>query len=291
MKVKNILYPKYLTFPALFIFGLFFVIPVLTAFILSFYDWNIDRLLTPKFIGIDNFKYIFSDEYFLLSSRNTLVYAVVTSTVKILLGLMLAIVLNMKLKSRNVLRTLFYLPAALSYIVVGLVFSSIFRMDGMFNTILGNIGLASLQMDWLGNSKTALYTACVAEIWKWSGFTMAIFLAGLQSISEDYYESARIDGATAFQQFAKITLPMLRPAISVNVTIAVIGGLKVFDSVFVMTGGGPGFASQVLNTYVYKAFGEGSLGRSSAMGIMLFFAVFVISSISNNLSRRGGYEV
>ncbi|RCX18797.1 carbohydrate ABC transporter membrane protein 1 (CUT1 family) [Anaerobacterium chartisolvens] len=287
MKAKNLLYPKYLTYPAILVFGVFFILPVAAAFILSFYDWNIDRLLTPKFIGFENFKYIFGDEYFILSARNTLVYAIITSFMKILLGLALAVVLNMQLRGRNILRTIFYLPAALSYIVVGLVFSSIFRMDGMFNNMLAGIGLAGLQTDWLGNGTTALYCACVAEIWKWSGFTMAIFIAGLQSISSDYYESARIDGASSLQQFIKITLPLLKPAISVNVTIAIIGGLKVFDSVFVMTGGGPGFASQVLNTYVYKAFGEGTLGRSSAMGIMLFIAIFIISSISNNLTRRG----
>lgn len=281
------LYPNYLAYPAISIYGLFFGLPVVAALILSFTNWNISRLLTPSFNGIRNFVYIFGDEYFLLSVKNTILYAVLSCGLKLVLSLGLALILNMKLHSRNFLRTIFYLPAAIGYVVVGLIFTSIFRMNGMLNHVLGAIGMSGLQMDWLGNGKTALLSSVVVDIWKWTGFGMIIFIAGLQTISQDYYESARIDGASRFKQFMNITLPLLAPAMSVNVTMNIIGGLKVFDSVFILTNGGPGYASSVLNTYIYQAFGEGLLGRSTAMGMMLFIVVFIVSYISDKLLRRG----
>lgn len=281
------LYPNYLTYPAIILFGLFFALPVVAAILLSFTDWNINRLFSPHLNGIQNFSYIFDDEYFLLSVKNTIFYAVLTCFIKLVLSLGLAVVLNRKLRTRNFLRTIFYMPAAIGYVVVGLIFTSIFRMDGMLNQLLHSMGLGSLAMDWLGNGNTALLTAVVVDIWKWTGFGMIIFIAGLQTISSDYYESARIDGASSFKQFMKITLPLLAPAMSVNVTMNIIGGLKVFDSVFVLTNGGPGYASSVLNTYIYQAFGEGLLGRSTAMGMMLFVAVFIVSFASDKLLRKG----
>ncbi len=284
-KVKS-LYPNYLTIPAVLVFGVFFVLPTLAAFVLGFTDWNLDRLLNPKFNGIDNFVNIFSDEYFILSIKNTLIFAVLTATLKVAFGLVLALALNRRMYSRDLLRTVFYLPAVLSMVVVGIIFSSIFRMEGMFNHILGFFGLTELQIDWIGGANTALYTTIVAEIWRWSGFNMAVFLAGLQAISSDYYEAARIDGASSFKQFTKVTMPLLMPAFTVNFTFNTIGGLKVFDQVFVITAGGPGYASQVFSTYIYSAFSQGLLGRSTAMGLILFIGVYIISTTLNYLLKK-----
>lgn len=284
------LYPNSFTLPAVIIYAIFFVLPVLAAFALGFTDWNIDRLFSPKFNGIESFKFVFEDEYFVLAIKNTLIFAVLTTGFKVMLGMVLALAVNKPLVSRNALRTLFYMPAVLSMVVVGIIFSTIFRMEGMLNDIIGVFGFKSLQLDWLGDTRTALYCTILAEIWKWSGFTMAIFIAGLQGISNDYYEAARIDGATPFQQFKNITFPLLAPAFTVAFTMNMIGGLKVFEQVFVLTAGGPGFASQVVSTYIFKTFAEGALGRSTAMGLILFIAVFIVSYTFTYLLKKREVE-
>ena len=285
-------YPNYFTYPAIAIFTLFFAIPVVAAFILSFTDWNINRRMEPKFNGVKNFIYLFGDEYFKLALRNTFLFAFVTTFLIIVIGLVLALILNGSVIGKSFYRTLFYLPAVLSLIVVGIMFTSVFKMEnGVLNQLLRMIGLDGLARDWLGNPKTALGSIMFVQVWKWSGFSMAIFLAGLQGISRDYYEAARIDGASAFQQFRNITFPLLAPAFTVVVTMNTIGALKVFEQVYVMTGGGPGNSTQVLGTYIYREFSKGTLGRSTAMGLMLFIMITIISVVINGLLKRREVEM
>ena len=284
-KVKN-LYPNSLTIPAVVIFGVFFALPVVASFVFAFTDWNIDRILKPQFNGFENFLNIFSDEYFILSVKNTLIFAALTATLKVAFGLILALAVNKNLYSRNILRTIFYMPAVLSMVVVGIIFSSIFRMEGMLNHVLEFLGLVQYQQDWIGGVHTALYTTIIAEIWRWSGFNMAVFLAGLQAIPSDYYEAAKIDGASSFKQFLHVTVPLLMPAFTVNFTFNTIGGLKVFEQVFVITAGGPGYSSQVFSTYIYNTFSQGLLGRSTAMGLVLFIGVYFVSSTLNNILKK-----
>jgi len=279
-------YPNQFVYPALFIYSVFFLTPVVAALILGFTDWNIERLFNPKFIGIDNFIYLVLDEYFMLALKNTFIFALITTSLKVLIGLVLALGVTNELKSRNFLRMVFYMPAVLSMVIIGVIFQAILKMDGILNHILLSLGLDNLVMDWLGNPKTALYCAVSAEIWKWSGFTMAIFIAGIQSISREYYEAAKIDGASSRQSFFTITLPLLQPAFNIAIVMNVIGGLKVFEQVYVLTAGGPGFSSQVLGTYIFTAFSEGRLGRSTAMGLILFFIVYIISGSINLRNKK-----
>lgn len=291
-KTMKKLYPNYFTFPAILIFIIFFGLPVIAGFVLSFTDWNLSRLFEPKFNGIENFTYLFQDEYFLLALKNTFKFAIVTVILIIIIGLMLALVLNQAIFGKNIYKTLFYLPAVLSLIVVGIMFTAVFRMDnGILNQILGAVGLEGLQRDWLGNPKTALNVIIFVQVWKWAGFSMAIFLAGLQGIPDDYYEAARIDGANAWHRFRSITFPLLAPAITIVVTMNTIGGFKVFEQVYVMTGGGPGNASQVLGTYIYREFSKGSLGRSTAMGLVLFLLITVIALVVNTVLKRREVEM
>ena len=275
-------YPHYFTFPAILIFSVFFVLPILAGFFLSFTDWNINRLFAPVFVGLANFKYLLNDDYFMLALKNTFLFGFITTFLIVAIGLALALVLKKMVFGKSVFRTLFYLPAVLSLIVVGIMFTSIFKMNnGMLNKLLTAIGLQSMTTDWLGNPATALYSVMAVHVWKWSGFAMAIFLAGLHGIPEEYYEAARIDGAGVLSQFKNITFPLLAPAFTVVVTLNTIGGLKVFEQVYVMTGGGPGNTTQVLGTYIYKGFSMGMLGRSTAMGLILFVIVSVIAVVLN----------
>lgn len=285
-------YPNYFTFPAIIIFIIFFAVPIAAGFGLSFTDWNINRIFTPKFNGLKNFVYLFGDEYFKLALANTFKFAIITTISIIVIGLVLALILNGAVAGKSFFRTLFYLPAVLSLIVVGIMFTSILKMDGgVLNQILNALGLSSLASDWLGNPKTALNSVIFVQVWKWGGFAMAIFLAGLQGISKDYYEAARIDGATKLQQFKNITFPLLAPAFTVVVTMNTIGGFKVFEQVYVMTGGGPGNATQVLGTYIYREFSKGTLGRSTAMGLILFIMISVIAVILNKFLRKREVEM
>ena len=289
---KKKFYPAYFTFIAAGIFGIFYILPVAASFILGFTDWNITRMFQPKFIGFENFTFLFKDEYFLLSLTNTFKFAIITTVAIVCLGLLLALLLNGAVAGRKIFRTIFYMPAVLSLIVVGIAFTAIFKMDGgVLNQILEFLGLESLTRDWLGNSDTAMNCIIFVQIWKWAGYAMAIFLAGLQGIPKDYYEAARIDGAGAFRRFKDITFPLLAPAFTVVVTMNTIGGFKVFEQVYVMTSGGPGNATQVLGTYIYRAFSKGLLGRSTAMGLMQFLMIAVIALLLNRVLRRREVEL
>ena len=282
-------YPNYFTFPAIIVFAIFYCFPIIASFVMSFTNWNIKRISSPKFTGLKNFSRLFSDDYFLLALKNTVLFAVVTTVGIVVLGLLLALLLNSALvKGKAFFRTTFYLPAVLSLIVVGIMFRAVYKLDGgILNQILNMIGLSGLAHDWLGDGHTALWGIVFVQVWKWSGFAMAIYLAGLQAIPKDYYEAAEIDGATPLQQFKNITLPLLAPAFTVVITQNTIGGFKVFEQVYVMTNGGPGNATQVLNTYIYKEFSKGTLGRSSAVSLILFVVIAVIAVLLNRaLTKR-----
>lgn len=287
MKEKKF-YPNYFTYPAIIVFTIFYCFPIIASFIMSFTNWNIKRISEPKFVAFKNFARLLNDDYFLLALKNTVLFAVVTTLGIVILGLLLALLLNSAIKGKTFLRTCFYLPAVLSLIVVGIMFKVVFKLDGgILNQILTTIGLESLTRDWLGDGKTAMWSIIFVQIWKWSGFAMTIYLAGLQGISKDYYEAATIDGAGTWDKFKNITLPLLAPAFTVVITMNTIGGFKVFEQVYVMTNGGPGNATQVLNTYIYKEFSKGTLGRSSAASLLLFLMISVIAVLVNRaLTKR-----
>ncbi|MNC31758.1 Lactose transport system permease protein LacF [compost metagenome] len=276
MKISKKLYSYYLIWPALLIYSIFFVLPALTGLFYSFTDWRLDRE-NIAFIGWDNFERIFTDKTLLLAIKNTVIFAVVTVLGKNLLGIALAVGLNMKLKSQNILRAIFYSPSILSVLVISIVFTPMLRSDGTINRIFDAVGLHSLSQAWLTNPSIVIWTVAAVSIWQHTGFQMAIYLAGLQSISKEYYEAATIDGAGSWRSFRSITIPLLLPAININLMLTLIGGLKVFSEVFVLTGGGPGNASQVVGTIILRSFGEGSWGLGTAINTLLFAAVTVIA--------------
>ncbi|MFC4304194.1 carbohydrate ABC transporter permease [Cohnella boryungensis] len=276
MKISKSLYSYYLIWPALLIYSVFFVLPAIIGLFYSFTDWRLDREVV-KFIGFDNFERIFTDKTLQLAIKNTFIFAIVTVIGKNVLGIALAVGLNMRLKTRNFLRAIFYSPSILSVLVISIVFTPMLRSEGTINRFFETIGLGSLSQAWLTDPSIVIWTVAAVSIWQHTGFQMAIYLAGLQSISREYYEAATIDGAGAWKSFQKITLPLLLPAININLMLTLIGGLKVFSEVFVLTGGGPGNASQVVGTIILRAFGEGSWGLGTAVNTMLFLGVTLIS--------------
>lgn len=281
------MYPLWLGIPSVLVYTIFFIVPIITAFFYSFTDWNMNHMNEAKFIGLRNITNLFQDEIFLRSLWNTMLFALSTTVLKTILGLLLALLVAQKFRGCSIFRTLFYLPCVLSCMIVGLLFTGVLKHDGLINNFLLVIGQGDLARDWLGSYGTAMFWIIMIEVWMWAGFTMFLFISGLQAIPREYYESAQIDGATKWHRFKAITMPLLAPSITVVVTFNITGGLKVFDLVYSLTGGGPGFDTQVLSTYTYRAFGMGLLGKSSASAMILsFFIVGVTFALNKFLRSR-----
>ena len=189
------------------------------------------------------------DPVFIRSIANTFIFVALTTILKTSLGFLLALALVKKVFARGFLRTVYYAPCVLSITVIGVLFKSILANRGLLNNALELVGLGQVATDWLGRYGTALGSVILVETWMWAGFNMFIFISGLQAIPADYYESATLDGASAFEKFKHITLPLIVPSLTVVVTLIIAGGLKVFDIIYVITNGGPGFDTQVLSTY------------------------------------------
>lgn len=287
-KKRGKIYPLWLAAPAGVVYTIFFIIPVAAAFILAFTDWNISRMYEPEFTGLKNFVVLVQDEVFLRSIGNTLLFAFATTILKVVLGLALALVLYQKLWGGKIFRTLFYMPCTLSTVVVGILFTAILAGDGLLNNLLNDMGI-NCTTDWLGEYGTAMLWIILVEVWMWAGFCMFIFISGLQAIPKDYYECASLEGATKWQTFKNVTLPLLMPSFTVVFTLNITGGLKVFDIVYVLTNGGPGFDTQVLNTYTYRAFGIGLLGEANASAVILSVIVVALTFIMNKYLK--GREV
>ena len=271
-------YPLYLTAPAVLIYGIFFLLPTFASFVMAFTDWH---LMKPdiQFNGLENFTYLFTDPYFKSALRNTLVYGVLSTALKVICGLLLALALSKNLRTNTYLRTIFFLPDVLSYVVVGIIFHALLRYNGVINEFLGVIGCPQLIRNWLGSTGTAFACVILMDVWKTSGFFMMVFIAGLQGIPTEYYEAAAIDGASRLQRFRYITLPLLVASMTVNVTIAMIGGFRVFDQIYVLTKGGPANTTNVINTIVFQAQGSGMYGRGTAMGLVLTVFILILSML------------
>lgn len=275
--MKNRMYPLYFVVGALGLYLLFIVIPGIMGMLYSFTDWSSYRE-EVRFIGLDNFKLIFSpEEHYFSAMINTIWFTVATTILKTGLGIVFALMLNSRVPLKNFHRGVVFMPAILSFIIVGLIFRSILNpQTGLLNVLLRNIGLGSLAQHWLVDLRFAFSSIIAVDTWKGLGYIMTIILAGLQSISSEYYEAADIDGAHYLGKLRYITLPLLMPAITVTIVLNVLYGLKIFDTVYVLTNGGPGYATEVLYTSVFRAFGLGRYGVGTAMSTVIFLIMVVI---------------
>jgi raffinose/stachyose/melibiose transport system permease protein len=284
------LYNPLLVAPGFLLYLVFFLVPAVIGFWFAFTNWNM-YLPTIEFTGLANFRRMFADRISALAIRNTLLFSVATTVGKNVLGLALALALNQAIRTRSALRAVFFAPSVLSYIVIGLLFSSILHPDGLLNAALRAVGLGSLASSWLSARGMVMYTISAVEIWQWAGFHMAIYLAGLQSIPREYGEAVLIDGAGPIRKFFSLTLPLIIATFNVNLVLSLIGGFKVFELVFILTNGGPGTASEVINTQIYRAFGNGEWGYGTAMNLVLFAFITVVALTVLNLLRRREVEL
>jgi len=265
--------------PALAFYAFVLVVPTLRGATLAFTDWNgLDA--TFNFVGFANFVKVLTSPASLGAIIVTLTIAFFYTVIVNVLGLLLALGVHSKIKSRNLLRVFLFAPAVMTPVVTAYLWKYILAPTGPLNILLDVLGLGGLKQSWLGTPEWALFSIVLVLIWQFSGYHMVIFLAGLQGIPDELLEAAAVDGAGPVRKFWSIIRPLLAPAITINLMLSIIGGLKIFDQVWVMTGGGPGGSTHTLSTLLYRdAFQYGEFGSSIAMAVILFLLVALISGV------------
>ena len=272
-KKQNHHYSYLFLLPAGLIFFIFFLLPALSSFFFSLTRWN---LTDWTFIGLENFQMFFKEDSLSIGFKNTFFYAVLTCGLKVVFGLGLAVYLCSPIRTRNFMRAIIFFPNLISTIAVGITFNSLMHPTrGIINTFIAALGLNG--PDWLGNVKIALLSIIAVDVWKGVGVATVIFIAGIMSIPEQYYEALQIDGGGSMAKFRHITLPLSRPAINSVIILALIGGLRTFDLVWSMTRGGPGFTTDLLSSIIYKQYSSGFFGLSTAGNVILFLMVSAIA--------------
>ena len=270
--------------PWLFIFFIFILFSIVYALYLSFTRYN---LLSPaEWWGVEGYRRVLTDALFLTKALpNTFKYVLIVVPIQTFLSLVLAFVMDQKLRLRRVFRTIFYLPSVTSSVVISLIFVWLFASQGIFNQIVG------LNINWLNNVTTAFYVIMGMNIFTTSGTMMLIFLSGLQDIPESIYEASRIDGANSPQIFRYVTVPMLRPVIFFVVTIGIIGCFQVFDQIYVMTAGGPLDSTTTITYLIYKwAFRDTTvkMGQASALAIILTLIILAVTFLQRRIIEGSG---
>ncbi|MFT4166014.1 MAG: sugar ABC transporter permease [Microlunatus sp.] len=261
----------FLLIPAV-IYTVFFLVPTVFSFYFSFTRWD---LFTSHWIGLKNYQTFFQEQALVIGLRNTLIYAVLTSGLKVVLGMALALLLTSKIIARGYLRSVVFFPVLVSAIGIGLTFTVLMDPEkGLINKVLAGAGVDG--PGWLTNPSLALLSVALVDVWKGVGLATVIYIAGLVSIPGEYYEAAEVDGASKWDVFRNIMLPLARPATASVITLSLIGGLRSFDLIWSMTKGGPGFASDVIASVIYKQYQAGFYGLSTAGSVVLFVLVTVI---------------
>ena len=264
-------YPNWFYLPAALVFGIFFLVPTLLAFYFSLTRWS---LFDSVFIGLDNYVSFLSDPQLLSGLRNTIIYAVLTSGLKVIIALPLAMLLTSRIRLKGLFRGMIFFPVLVSTVAVGITFATLMQPSiGLINTALGALGLPT--PDWLGNPRLALYSVVLVDVWKGIGLAMVIFIAGILSIPVEFFEAARLEGGT-WVAFRHVILPLSRNATFTVILLSFIGGLRTFELIWTITHGGPGFASDVLTSVIYKEYQAGFYGLSTAGNVVLFILVTLI---------------
>ena len=282
---RNIKVVPYLyILPNMILFLTFMIIPIFMSFYYSTVKWN--GLGDPKFIGLENYLYIFTDDVFIKSMFNTVYYSAVTVPILMVLSLLFAVLLNNKIPLRGLIRSSIYAPAVVSTVVVGTVFIWIFQDQlGLINyiiTLLGGEGI-----NWQNDTRFAMVMIIVATIWQKTGYNMVIYLAGLQGIPTELMEAATIDGATTWQKFRYVTLPLLKNTHMFVIITSLINSFRSFDLIYTMTQGGPLNATKTIVMYVYEqAFQKNYYGRAAAAGVVLFLLMVAFTVVQMKAKKE-----
>ena len=274
--------------PYMIVFIIFRLGPSIAGLFIGFMDWNLAGI--PEFAGLDNFKRLFTDEYFMISLWNTFKFFLLTLPPLVILSLLLAILLNQKMRFKSVGRVVSIIPYVLIPAVVGIMWSWMYDNNfGILNYYIRKLG--GNGVSWLTDENIAIISVAVVVIWTYLGYNMVLFLAGLQGIPRDLYEAAEMDGATKIQIFFKITCPMLKPVASMVITLTLVNTVQLFDQIYTMTGGGPGTSTLTMVQYLYTtAFQNYDLGYGSAIEVAILIILVLLIGIQNKLLKNKEVE-
>ena len=265
-------YPMWFYIPAALLFLVLFIVPTVASFFFSLTRWS---LFDIQFIGFANYVQFFRDPALVQGFVNTFIFGFVTSGLKIVLGLLLALLLTGRIVGRTFLRAVIFFPVLVSTIGVGITFKVLMDpFDGLINETLALFGIAG--PGWLTDPSLALLSVAFVDVWRGVGLATLIFIAGIVGIPQEYFEAAKVDGSSAWSRFWHITLPLLTPATVTVVILSLIGGLRSFDLIWAMTRGGPGFTSEVIASVIFKQYQAGFFGLSAAGNVVLFLVVTAI---------------
>jgi raffinose/stachyose/melibiose transport system permease protein len=276
-------YPLWFYIPSSVLYVLLFAVPTFASFYFSLTRWT---LFDSTFIGLDNFVTFFTEPMMFQSLINTFIYGFLTSALKVVLGLALAVLLTGAILGRGYLRSTIFFPVLVSTIGIGVTFKVLMDpFDGLINKSLAVFGIDG--PNWLTDPALALYSVALVDVWKGVGIATLIYIAGIVAIPQEYYEAARVDGAGSWKNFRHITLPLVQPATATVILLSLIGGLRYFELIWAMTRGGPGFSSDVVASVIYKQYQAGFYGLSTAGNVILFLVVTaIILPIQYLLTRR-----
>jgi multiple sugar transport system permease protein len=272
--------------PTMILFGIFTVAAVFYAFYLSFHEWNILEPAKP-FVGLDNYNRLLGDEKFGGAIVNTLYYTAVSVPLTMGLGLLIALLLNNQIRARGFFRTLFYLPVVTPLVIAAIIWKWVYNGDfGLLNYYLIQIGVIDEPLLWLADPNLAMPAVIITSVWKSVGFSMVVYLAGLQSIPEDFYDAAKVDGAVGWQRLKDITIPLLSSTTLFLAVVSVLGAFQVFTEVFIMTNGGPLGRTTTIVYHIYQtAFKFFDMGYASAMAFGMFAMMFAFTLVQLRVMR------
>jgi len=275
-------------FPAFVLYAVFMIYPFFQAIYLSLTDWN-GAEPVKNFVGLENYRTLWSDSLLWDALRHNLIWVAIGTIGPLAVGFLLAVLLASRPKGFTLFRTAYFLPQVLSPVVIGLVWSWIYNpLFGVLNVGLDRIGLEGWSRGWLGDPQWALYAVLMASMWAEVGFVFVVFLAGLQNVNRDLIEAATLDGANAWRRFWDVTLPQMANVVTVVAALLLIGGFSAFDIIFVMTGGGPANATDVIATYAYtEAFTQNNVGYASALTLVMTVITLVASVVFIRFRERG----
>ena len=284
-KIQKLQIPVLFLSPMFLIYTIFVFIPMLLSLYYSTTEWN--GVTDKVFVGLQNYKSLFSNSDFWVVFSNTMKLVVITLIVQIPMGLILAYLLYSKTKGMKIFRTIYFLPVVIAPVAIGLMFTLFYNSEiGIFNHILKTIGLEKLQRNWLSDIHTLLYAVMAPQVWQYIGLYVTIFLGALQSIPEELIESAQIDGANKINMFRHVILPQISEFTFICILLSITGSLKSFDHSWIMTGGGPGVRSAYLGVYMFKtAFVNSDFGLGSAITITIITVSLIITVIFNKLTK------
>lgn len=272
--------------PAFIVYLLFSIVPFIYTFYYSFTDYTDMNPVNLSFVGLKNYSKVFNTPLMIKAIKNSVFYAIMITSLQTFLALPLAVFLDKKLKTRNLLRAIFFFPAVFSSLIIGYLWNFIMSSSdyGLINNLLHQLGLGTFNFF---TADRALFSVILTQVWQWTGWAMVIYLANLQSISPDLYEAADIDGAGGIKKFFYVTLPLMCPSVKIIVVTGLIGGMKVFDIIYSMTSGGPGNATEtVMTVMMKKGISDGFYSTGSAFGVCFFAIVLLISAAVTKLMGK-----